>query len=248
MIQPKLLLLFSLLWVFDTSAQVITMEKIMLNEGVIEVYYTLDDSNPVNEYQVALYSSKDNFATPLTKVSGAIGNEVKPGDFHMITWEALEEIGKYEGELALEIRARVYIPFVKIAGFEEDAKFKKGVAYPMLWTSGNKGGQIDIELYKGQSRVGGDRNVPNSGKYEYAFPGVKSGKDYRLKFTNTRNRDEFTYTGSFRIVPRIPLVVKVGSLAAVAVGAYMLINNASDGGTDTNTVDSLEGPPNFPDP
>jgi hypothetical protein len=228
----------------EVSAQKIIMEKILLVEGAMEVYYTLDDTNDSQEYQVDLYSSKDNFAVPLTKVSGDVGTEIKPGEFHMIRWNAFEEIGGYEGELFLEIRARVYIPFVRITGFNEGAKFKRGRTYPLLWTSGNKGGQIDIELYKDQSRVSGDRNVPNSGKYEYAIPGsVKPGKNYQLKFTNTRNRDESTYTGYFRIIPRIPVVAKIGVLAVVATGLALLIP-----GPDTTTPQQeLEGPPGFPD-
>ncbi len=230
-------------------AQNIVMEKIELSNGKINVFYTLEDSNPNHEYQIDLYSSKDNFAVPLTKVTGEVGNEIKPGVYHMISWDAYEEIGGYEGELALEIRARVYIPFVKITGFNEGAKYKRGQTYPLLWKSGNMGGQIDIELYRDQSRIDGDRNVPNNGKYEYAFDGsVKPGKDYRLKFTNTRNRDESTYTGYFRIVPKIPVVLKIGALAGIAAGAYLLLNSSGGGENTPAGAEPLPGHPDFPDP
>lgn len=251
MLKYRLLLFFALsVAALKLTAQTVTMEKIELAGELINVYYSLDDSNPNHEYQIDLYSSKDNFAEPLTKVSGEVGAEIKPGVYHMISWNAYEEIGGYEGELALEIRARVYIPFVKITGFDAGAKFKRGQAYPLLWKSGNMGGQIDIELYRDQSRVGGDRNVPNSGKYEYAFEGsAKPGKDYRLKFTNTRNRDEATYTGYFQIVPKIPIVIKVGALAGLAAGAYLLLN--SSGGSESggsSAAEPLAGHPDFPDP
>lgn len=233
----------------SVTAQNVVMEKIELAGNKINVFYTLEDTNPNHEYQIDLYSSKDNFAVPLTKVSGEVGTEIKPGVYHMITWNAYDEIGGYEGELELEIRARVYIPFVKISGFNEGAKYKRGQTYPLLWKSGNMGGQIDIELYRDQSRVDGDRNVPNNGKYEYAFDGsVKPGKDYRLKFTNTRNRDESTYTGYFRVVPKIPIVLKIGALASIATGAYLLLNSSGGGESTPPGAEPLPGHPDFPDP
>ena len=194
----RTLFVVSFFMVIEVSAQKIIMEKIQMVEGMIEVYYTLEDTNPLQEYKVDLYSSKDNFAVPLTKVSGNVGTEVKPGEFLIISWNAFEEIGGHYGELFLEIRARVYIPFVRITGFDEGAKFKRGKTYPLLWTSGNRGGQIDIDLYRDQSRISGDRNVPNSGKYEYVIPGSVKAGTYQLKFTNTRNRDKFTYTRIFQ--------------------------------------------------
>jgi hypothetical protein len=248
MIRIKLLLFSIFLLASELAAQKIHMEKIELLGSVIEVHYTLEDANENHEYLVDLYSSKDNFAEPLTKVSGDVGAEIKPGSSRIIKWEAFQEIGDYQGELSLEIRARVYIPFIKITGFSEGTKYKRGQAYPLLWESGNLGGQIDIELYRDQSRVGGDRNVPNSGKYEYAFPGsIKRGKEYRLKFTNTRNRDESTYTGYFIVVPKLPLVIKISAMAAVLAGVAILVNSSSSGGGGEASVPLLGDPPSFPD-
>lgn len=232
----------------SASAQKLSMHRIELVRDKLVVYYSLEDDNPNHQYQVDLYSSKDNFATPLTKVKGDVGPEVKPGKDRSIEWNILQEIGNYAGDLAVEVRARVYVPFVKITGFQEGKVFKRGRTYPLLWTSGNMGGQVDIELYNGQSRVGGDRNVPNTGKYEYAIPGsVKPGKDYKLKFTNTRNRDEFVYSSVFRIAPKIPFVVKIGAAAVVIGGiAFLAGSGGESGGGGTDKATPLAGHPNIP--
>jgi hypothetical protein len=208
------------------SAQKIVLSRIDLEMDKLVVYFSLDDTNPNHTYQIALYSSKDNFATPLTKVTGDVGTEVKAGSEMKIRWNMSQELGAYKGDLSVEVRARVFIPFVKLTSFDTSRKYKRGKTYPLLWSSGNMGGQIDIDLFEGQNRVDGDRNVPNTGKYEFAISGsVKPGKDYRLKFTNTRNRDEYIYSQPFRVVPKVPFALKAGGVALVAAGVYFLLGN-----------------------
>jgi hypothetical protein len=231
-------------------AQKIAVYRIDLVRDKLIVHYSLDDTNPNHNYQVSLYSSKDNFSAPVTRVSGDVGPEVKPGGEKKIEWSIAQELGAYKGSLSLEVRAGVFVPIVKLSAFDTERKYKRGKTYPLLWTSGNMGGQIDIDLYEGQDRLHSDRNIPNTGKYEYAIPGsVKPGKNYRLRFTNTRNRDEYVYSPPFRVVPRIPFVVKAGVLLAVVGGTAMVVGGGGGGGNDNNNpgVQNLEKWPDLPD-
>lgn len=217
-------------------AQKMAIEKIELAREKLVVYYTLDDTNPNHNYQVSLYSSKDNFAAPVTRVTGDVGNEVKPGAQKKIEWNMAQELGAYKGTLSIEVRAGVFVPVVKLSGFNPDMKYKRGKTYPILWTSGNNGGQIDIDLYDAQDRVHSDRNIPNTGKYEYSIPAsAKAGSEYRLKFTNTRNRDEYIYSPPFRIVPKIPFMVKAGAALLVLGGVAVLVSSGGGGGDNGNT-------------
>lgn len=234
-----LLLMFPLL----TSAQQLGITRIDLQQGVLMVHYELNDANASNEYKVDLYCSKDNFAQPLTKVKGDVGTDIKPGADHIIQWSILQELGTLAGELSVEVRARVYIPFLKVASVEAGRKFRRGKSYPLVWTSGNLGGQVDVDLFDGNDRVKSDRNIPNVGKYDWYIDGsVKSGKNYHLRFTNTRNRDEFVDSSVFTIVPRTPLAVKLLGLAAVG-GGIVIISNL--GGTPppdaTNPLEEFSG-------
>src|SRR6186713_2737539 len=103
------LLAFLLLLIsFFTHAQTVTIKKVELNGEKVIVYYDLEDSNPNNEYLMSLYSSKDNFATALTKVSGDVGMEVKPGIGKRMEWNIMQEYGGYKGKLALEVKGKVY--------------------------------------------------------------------------------------------------------------------------------------------
>ncbi len=229
-----------------SNAQKIEIDWIEIASDKMVVHYSIDDTNPNHQYLISLYSSKDNFSAPLTRVTGDVGTEVKPGKERKIIWDATKELGEYKGNLTFEVRGRVYVPFVKLVDFEEGKVYKRGKNYPLIWTSGNFSGQILIELFKGQERIWGESNIPNVGKYDWFIQGsVKKGNDYKLKFTNTKDRNDFVYSKSFTIKPKVPLVVKVGGLLVVGAGVYFLT-----GGTETQPpagADPLATHPSDPD-
>jgi len=108
------------------SAQNVLIKKVELAGDKIVVYYDLDDSNSSNEYMLNLYASKDNYAAPLTKVTGDIGGEVKPGLGKKVEWKLIEEYGAFRGSKSLEHRAKFYIAFARIKNFEAEKSFKRG--------------------------------------------------------------------------------------------------------------------------
>src|SRR5689334_7171715 len=219
-----LLCFLLLLTSFCSVAQTVTIKKVELNGEKVIVHYDLDDGNPNNEYLISLYSSKDNFATALTKVAGDVGMEVKPGTDKKIEWNIIQEYGGYKGKLALEIKGKVYVPFVKLQGFDTKKTYARGKTHTVKWKSGNNN-PINIELYNGGERVTGEINHPNNGEYSMFIPKhAKTGKEYRLKISDPRNSEEVIYSGYFKVGPTIPLwmkiapVVVVGTVVAVIMG------------------------------
>lgn len=209
---------------FVTSAafaQSVVIKKVELAGEQVIVHYDLDDSNPNNEYLINLYTSKDNYSAPLTRVSGDVGIDIKPGLGKKIVWMIREEYGGYKGKLALEIRGKVYFPFVKLEGFDAKKTYKKGKTVNLKWKVGGSN-PINIELYNGGERIGGEINQPNNGSHALFIPkhAVK-GDQYRIRFTDSRNPEEVIYTEYFRVGQKIPLwmiaapVVVVGGVIAV---------------------------------
>lgn len=241
--RTTLTVLFLLTGMF-VFAQKVALKKVELAGQKIIVHYDLEDSNPNNEYQIFLYSSQNNFSTALAKVKGDIGNEVKPGFNRKIEWSVTEELGQYKGKLSLEVRGKVYFPFVKLQNFDVDKKYKRGKSYPVHWKAGGAN-PIHIELYKGSQRIDGDLNQPNNGSFTLSVPGhAKPGKDYRLKITDSRNSEEVVYSGNFRVSHKVPLLLKVIPVV-VAGGLVAVLAGSSSGGG--NGPEALEIPrPNFP--
>lgn len=223
----QLLLISALTISLVSSAQRVVIKKIELAGEKIVVNYDLEDSNPQNEYKLDLYASKDNFATPLTKVSGDVGPEVKPGINKKIEWSVREELGGYKGRITLEIRGRVYIPFVKLLNFNPKGSYKKGKSYTLNLKAGNTN-PIHVELYKGSQRISGEMNHPNSGSYILTIPAsAKPGKDYRIKITDSKSSEDLIYSPLFQVKPKVPMLLKIGAGALVAGGAVVALGGGA---------------------
>lgn len=235
---------------FVTSAafgQSVVIKKVELAGEQVIVHYDLDDSNPNNEYLINLYTSKDNYAAALTKVSGDVGIDIKPGVGKKIIWMIREEYGGYKGKLALEIRGKVYVPFVRLQGFDAKKKYKKGNTYDLKWKVGASN-PINIELYNGGERVSGETNQPNNGTHKLFIPKhATKGKEYRIKFTDTRNTDEVLYSETFSVAPKIPMwMIIAPGVAVVGVLVAVLAKGGGGGGGGTTTEDNSIPKPDLP--
>lgn len=229
-------------------SQTVTIKKIELAGQNIVVHYDLDDSNPNNEFQINLYASKDKFSAPLVKVKGDVGPDVKPGINKKIEWNINEEYSGYKGKISLEIRGKVFVPFVKLRDFDTKKKYKRGKSYDVAWRPGNTN-PVHIELYKGSQRMGGELNHPNNGKYTLSIGSkVPKGKDYRLKITDSKYPDEIVYSDYFSVSPKVPMILKVIPAVAVA-GAVVFVLSSQDkpeGGNNNEPIDENIDDPPFP--
>jgi hypothetical protein len=234
----NLLILFSFLSA-GIYAQTVTINKVELAGDKIIVHYNLENSNPSSNFLLNLYESKDNFSTPLAKVTGDVGSEVKPGSNKKIEWNVRQEYGNYKGKLALELRGKVYVPFVKLQTFTTAASYKRGKTHDLVWSPGNTD-PINIELYKGNQRIQGGMSQPNNGTYSLNIPSdAKTGSDYRLKISSAKNNDEVIYTPNFKVTPKVPLLLKVLPVLVVG-GAVVALGGGSKGG-DTSSNNNNSG-------
>lgn len=228
-----------------TNAQSVAIDFIQFEGRTVVVHYTLDDgSNSNRQFLVQLYSSQDNFTTPLTRVTGDVGSEVSAGVDKKIVWDLTKELGDYKGTLSLEVRGRVYVPFVKL-NIPEGQVFKRGKNYPLTWTSGNLSGQVNIELFNEDGeRIWGENNVANIGKFDwYLGTHVGKGSGYKLKFTNAKDRNDVVFSKSFTVKPKIPLLLKVGGLVVAGGVVGYIVTRPKETSGDK---DSTYGDPSAP--
>jgi hypothetical protein len=227
----------------QAQTQSFPITSIDLEDDKVIIHYVLNDENKDHQYLIQLFSSQDNFTTALTKVSGDAGTEVRPGASNKIIWDATKELGAFKGDLSFEVRGRVYVPFVKLKSVNEGDVFKRGKNYPITWTSGNLSGQVNIELYKGEVRISGDNNQPNVGKYDWYVPGsAKKGNNYRLKFTNAKDRNDVVYSKEFTVKPRTPFLIKALGVAVIGGGVAFLAGGKSSSNSSSPTDTPLPAP------
>lgn len=237
----KKLLALGLLWGPCALAQTLTISKVELAGEKVVVYYSLQDSNPNNEYQLKLYSSRDNYISPLARVTGDVGDEVKSGNEKKMEWKIMDEFGPYKGRIALEIRGKVFTPFVKFKNLDVSKGYKRGKAIDLGWKVGATN-PISIELMKGSQRVVGESNLANSGTHTVYIPSsAKPGKDYRLKVTDSRTSDVI-YTDVFAVKPKVPFLLKVLPVALIGVGVAALAGGGSKKDNGTTTSQQIADP------
>ena len=210
-------------------AQDFTIRKVEMTGSNLVLHYDLIDSIANRSYTIYAYSSSDNYINPLTKVSGDVGLEVKPGGNRKIVWRLKEELpADFNGDMVLEVRGKVYIPFVKLDGFDDYKKFKRGKSYKITWTGGRGNSVLNMDLYKGDKKIDSYPNIANVGQYDLTFGKVKPGKNYKLKVSDSKNKDDVVNTSEFTIKRKTPLGLKLIGLAGVGYLVTLLIPDAEE--------------------
>lgn len=238
----KIRILLALLVAASVSwAQKVSIKKVELAGEKIIVHYDLEDSNPNNEYQIALYSSQSNFSTALTKVKGDVGSEVKPGTDRKIEWSVREELGGYKGKLSLEVRGKMFVPLAKFTNITESTKLKRGKSHTITWKAGNSN-PINIEFLNGGQRITSELNLPNSGTYTLLVPkSASKGKGYVVRISDAKNPNDNAVSKPFAVKAKLPFLIKLLPLAAVG-GAVAALG----GGGPASEDNSIKLPPALP--
>ena len=164
----------------SVNAQEFSIKKIELTSESVILYYDLIDTVKNRTYTINVFTSRDSYLTPIQKVKGDAGLEVRPGANKKIVWSSKEELGPtFHGDIELEVRGRVYIPFVKFEGFQDGQVFKRGKAKTLTWAGGTRQNILNFTLYKGEEYIDVIPNVANSGSYDMILPtSVKPGSGY----------------------------------------------------------------------
>ncbi len=236
-----IILVITLIPLIGLLAQSVENLKVKLDGREIVVYFDLVSPNSNGFYSIDLFSSNDNYNMPLKIVSGDVGIEIAPGNEKRITWRAKDEIGGYKGKISIEIRARFYIPFVKVQSPVTNQMLRRGKVSSLEWTEGTATDELRLELYKDNQRLQTISTTPNTGLYRWSVPGnIKAGKNYQIRLSDLKNQEDAVFTGEFRIGQKIPMGLKIGVGVLVGAAVYFLIPK------DTEPPVVLETIPNPP--
>jgi hypothetical protein len=217
-------------------AQSIEIKGIEFRDSKLVIDYDLLDSLEGRFYSVRVYSSTDGFLNPLTKIMGDEGLEVKPGRDKTIAWAFKEELPPgFDGKVSVEVRGRIFVPFIGVAGINHYKVFKRKRKYNLTWTGGTAQNVLNFDLYNGEKKVHTFPNLANVGHYAFEFPPhIKPGKDYRFRISDTKNKEEVVYTESFRIKRKAPLLLKIIPTLVVGYAAYFFLQSGKKGAPPDN--------------
>lgn len=202
-----LLLVFSFCWT-TVFGQRLSIDNTALENGKVKIHYTLTDTTAGNLYTVRVYSSLDNHLNPLEKIDGEVGIGIKPGSRQLV-WDPTELGPQFKGSVSLEVRARIYVPFVQFKGFEEYKKIRRLKPYTLTWSGGTERNILNFDLMREGKKVLTIPGIANTGHHSFVLPqSVKPGI-YSLRISDSKNSDEVVITDEFRVKRKWPLAAKV---------------------------------------
>ncbi len=230
-------------WCFTSSvAQTIENVKASLQDGKITVVYDLTGGKPNQRYSVQLYASHNNFTSPLTQVTGDVGQNIAPGKEKKIEWNTKAEVDELKGNITFRVKAEL-IPFPfsfksPIAG----TSVRRGKETLLQWEGGKPDQSVHLELFKNVERVTSVAETKNNGQFTWSVPKDLSKGNYTLKLTSGK---ESVNSGEFSLKSKIPLAVKV--LPILVIGGVVAATSGG-GGTKDQTPPASSDLPAAPGP
>ncbi len=227
------------------QAQTLSINSVTLSNGDVIVDYDLLDEDLDHRYNLSLYSSQDNFVQPLKLVEGDVGVDQSVGGNKQIVWHASEELGTdFKGDVSLEVKGKLYIPFVTLNNFEDINAMKRGRPYNITWAAGRGSSVLTFDLFNNKEEIVHTyTNVANVGEYELEIPkDVKPGKNYRFRITDQKNKEDVVYTSYFDVKRKVPLYINVALIGLAGATSFLLLDKGP-----TNQVGAGETPL-LPDP
>ena len=197
-------------------AQEFAIKQVELGADGVAIYYDLNDTTKSRFYSIHVFTSRDNFLNPLLKVKGDAGLEVKAGLNRKIVWDTKEYGPTFRGDVEIEIRGKVYVPFVRFSNAYKS--IKRGKSTPLTWTGGTRQNILNFSLYNSNDELMTViPNVANSGNYDMVIPkSVKPGSGYYFIVGDSKNKDQMMKTSVFAVKRKVKLVYKI--LPALLVG------------------------------
>ncbi|MBL7834067.1 MAG: hypothetical protein JNK18_08935 [Cyclobacteriaceae bacterium] len=210
------------------AGQNIEISGIALNNKQITVTYNLNDSVPSNSYIIRVYSSWDGFTQPLN-ATGDVGLDIKTG-LHRSFVIPVPADSLLNKPLSLEIRGRLFIPFINTSAINQYKKFKRQVDYNLSWTGGSAQNILVFDLYDRNNRkVHAFTNIGNAGHHTFRFPTHIRPGTYYFRISDSKNEDEVVTTNPFIIKRKVPLWLKAIPVLGAGSLAIILLSNSQSG-------------------
>jgi hypothetical protein len=219
---------------FAQRLENIKADAINGGEQVI-ITYDLTGASTDQKYNVAVYSSHNNYSAPLKQVSGDLA-DVIPGPGKRIIWNAKVEMVEYSGDVTFELRAD---PVVAALSVKKPGSVKKGKTVVINYTGVVPGENVKLDLVKGGVVVNQVGVTTDPNKYSWSVPfDVEKASDYQIRLTTGARTATST---PFSVKPKTKALVYIIP-AAVVVGVVVFLVTKSSGGKGSKDLPSPPDP------
>lgn len=181
-------------------------------QGKIIITYDLVDTR---SYTLSLYSSHNNFTSPLKKVAGDVGASITPGIGKKIVWDAASELIYFNGEVNFKIKGEAVVQPFAFKTPAMNAVLKRGKVTVVEWEGGRLNQSVKLELYQGSNLISVVAETGNGGHYQWEIPRKQQKGLYNLKLISGK---ESILSPAFKIKSKTPVMLKILPIA-IAGGA-----------------------------
>lgn len=216
------------------QAQSISNIRTQLRDGQIEIRYDLSAPAANYEFKIEVYSSFNNFSSPLTMVSGDVGAGVKAGNNKVMVWQARTEAKGYKGELQFELAAtpvQVAQPISLILP-KGGSVVRRGKSIQVTWTGGVSEEPVEVQLVRGSDLHRKVETISNKGRYELKIDNGEPYGEYQVRLLSTAGE---VFSQPIEVKKKPKLLLKIGVPVAVAAWVYVFLS----GGAGGNSVKEL---------
>lgn len=225
----RLLLPLLLLTTSLAAQRVENIRAEVFGEGEkVVITYDITGAAMGQKFKVTVYGSHNNFAAPLTLVSGDVGRdrEINGGPNKRIEWSAKSELKDFIGDVTFEVRAEVVAATFLIQKPALGSKFKRGKTAEIIWQGGVPGENVRLDLLKDGTVISQIASTQNSLRYSWPVPkSMDKGKGYQIRLSGESGT---VMSGTFGVKSKTPFIVKVLPFLVVGGAAAWYFTQPKD--------------------
>ena len=236
MLRVVIITLFCFGWLYCTGQKIQNLNASFL-DGKAIVTYDVIGTKANQTYTIDLYSSHNNFASPLKNVTGDVGKNIKAGTGKKIIWDAASELTEFSGDISFKIKGELIpLPLTLLSPISGTSA-KRGKPIKILWEGGKYDQVVHFELLKGNDRVIDIGETKNTGEFVWGIPKKLSKAYYTIRISSGQ---ETKQSGLFKVKSRTPLIVKI--LPLLAAGGAAVVLSGGGGGTTAADLPAAPSP------
>lgn len=230
-----------LFMVNNILAQKISNVRASSEGNQVKISYDFESSDVNQKYRVELFSSLDNFVTPLNSCTGSIGDTIVAGNRKTIVWSSNRAGLNYSGMVSFEVRAQKFMPLKFTNTFNNS--YTMGKKLTVTYSGYKPSPQAYFVLYNQKDSIRITNAPSPTNQSVVVLPKVSAG-NYNLKLVNPLDKQTAIST-EFIVKKNKHLLIKIGIPVAILVGAgaYFYIHEKTNN-TSNPTLDDLPKPSN----
>lgn len=212
-VKPLRFVLFLLL--FISAAASAQIENVHATNVAGRVVITYDLNGTADQkYIITIYSSHNNYASPLRFVVGDAGRDVAVGKGKRVEWDIAQELVTYSGNITFRVRGEVIATPLTFKTPAANATVKKGKSTQITWSGGRQGQPIKVELLQDGTTVQSIKETTNTGVVVWDVPKDLAKGVYQVRITGA---GENAISQPFNIKPKPPLLWIIAPIVVVGI-------------------------------